>query len=438
MHSVGPNAIDGKLNIRLGCRRWYKSIQRGDKVALGCAGPRSLSGIRRVDVTFHILSKTIQLWYPLSKVLAEKDAWEFAEENGLDIVVVNPGTVLGPMIPPAINALMLLTLKPSSRQRQLEGTCVLSLYRNMMTLPLRIHNFTLSTGSPDDDVDGEDTETDQEDPKLEVQAVLEYRNLIAIPAGKGKKGMQEWLRVYPTMVSSLSLIKLNGAVDKRCWEEDLAWAFMDKNKRISGNSSVLGAFPSGRWDMGFPSERWDRHLLMPSKESQPLTRKLWHSCNAERSDDVSQQLPQESGYDAVVSGQKTPKGAFFKSFQLRKSGNPYRPPHLNKIVDFHPCYWGILYGHIAKCILWLSQMKRIYGLVIFFKSGALNTFSELGVESSESSPFSTVESDQRGSSDSKTGNDEPVYVSPLASEMICANDKPESRIIDDNGLTYES
>ncbi|CAI0399790.1 unnamed protein product [Linum tenue] len=30
-------------------------------------------------------------WYPLSKTLAEKAAWEFAKEKGLDVVVVNPG-----------------------------------------------------------------------------------------------------------------------------------------------------------------------------------------------------------------------------------------------------------------------------------------------------------------------------------------------------------
>ncbi|KAL0436421.1 UNVERIFIED_CONTAM: Cinnamoyl-CoA reductase 1 [Sesamum radiatum] len=51
------------------------------------------------------------IWYPLSKTLAEKAAWEFAEEKGLDIVVVNPGTVMGPVIPPALNASMQMLLR---------------------------------------------------------------------------------------------------------------------------------------------------------------------------------------------------------------------------------------------------------------------------------------------------------------------------------------
>ncbi|KAF3782424.1 Aldehyde reductase 2 [Nymphaea thermarum] len=46
------------------------------------------------------------LWYSASKTLAEKEAWRFAEETGLNVVVVNPGTVLGPILPPAINASM--------------------------------------------------------------------------------------------------------------------------------------------------------------------------------------------------------------------------------------------------------------------------------------------------------------------------------------------
>ncbi|XP_010685913.2 cinnamoyl-CoA reductase 1 [Beta vulgaris subsp. vulgaris] len=51
------------------------------------------------------------LWYPLSKILAEKAAWEFAKENNLDVVVVNPGTVMGPVLPPTPNASMLMLLR---------------------------------------------------------------------------------------------------------------------------------------------------------------------------------------------------------------------------------------------------------------------------------------------------------------------------------------
>ncbi|XP_058075098.1 phenylacetaldehyde reductase-like [Magnolia sinica] len=47
-----------------------------------------------------------EIWYPLSKTLAEKAAWEFAKEKGLDVVVVNPGVVMGPILPPAIGASM--------------------------------------------------------------------------------------------------------------------------------------------------------------------------------------------------------------------------------------------------------------------------------------------------------------------------------------------
>ncbi|GMG98186.1 hypothetical protein Nepgr_000026 [Nepenthes gracilis] len=46
------------------------------------------------------------LWYSLSKTLAEKAAWEFAKDRDLDVVVVNPGFVFGPILPPTLNASM--------------------------------------------------------------------------------------------------------------------------------------------------------------------------------------------------------------------------------------------------------------------------------------------------------------------------------------------
>ncbi|KAJ3669046.1 hypothetical protein LUZ60_010996 [Juncus effusus] len=44
--------------------------------------------------------KKLDLWYPVSKTLAEKAAWEFAGNEGLDLVTICPGLVLGPMLPP--------------------------------------------------------------------------------------------------------------------------------------------------------------------------------------------------------------------------------------------------------------------------------------------------------------------------------------------------
>lgn len=51
------------------------------------------------------------IWYPASKILAEKATWDFAKETGLDVVVINPGTVMGPILPPAINASMAMFLQ---------------------------------------------------------------------------------------------------------------------------------------------------------------------------------------------------------------------------------------------------------------------------------------------------------------------------------------
>ncbi|KAJ7942482.1 Cinnamoyl-CoA reductase family protein [Quillaja saponaria] len=48
--------------------------------------------------------KARQKWYPVSKTLAEKAAWEFAEKNGVDMVTILPATCLGRMFQPGLNA----------------------------------------------------------------------------------------------------------------------------------------------------------------------------------------------------------------------------------------------------------------------------------------------------------------------------------------------
>lgn len=45
-----------------------------------------------------------QKWYPVSKTLAEKAAWEFSQTHGLDVVAINPATCLGALLQPGLNA----------------------------------------------------------------------------------------------------------------------------------------------------------------------------------------------------------------------------------------------------------------------------------------------------------------------------------------------
>lgn len=45
-----------------------------------------------------------QLWYQLGKTLAEEAAWKFSRENKIDMVAINPGTVLGPLLQPTRNS----------------------------------------------------------------------------------------------------------------------------------------------------------------------------------------------------------------------------------------------------------------------------------------------------------------------------------------------
>ncbi|KAK7301652.1 hypothetical protein RJT34_12522 [Clitoria ternatea] len=58
------------------------------------------------------------LYYPIAKTLAEKAGWDFAKETGFDVVMINPGTALGLLIPPRINSSMaaLLTVLKGGKE----------------------------------------------------------------------------------------------------------------------------------------------------------------------------------------------------------------------------------------------------------------------------------------------------------------------------------
>ncbi|KAK4735676.1 hypothetical protein R3W88_009937 [Solanum pinnatisectum] len=55
--------------------------------------------------------KNTKNWYCYGKTVAEKTAWDEAREKGVDLVVINPVLVLGPLLQPTVNASVLHILK---------------------------------------------------------------------------------------------------------------------------------------------------------------------------------------------------------------------------------------------------------------------------------------------------------------------------------------
>ncbi|KAG6433420.1 hypothetical protein SASPL_105034 [Salvia splendens] len=45
----------------------------------------------------------MQMWYVLSKTLAEDAAWKFVKEKGIEMVTINPAMVIGPLLQPTLN-----------------------------------------------------------------------------------------------------------------------------------------------------------------------------------------------------------------------------------------------------------------------------------------------------------------------------------------------
>ncbi|CAI0455022.1 unnamed protein product, partial [Linum tenue] len=48
------------------------------------------------------VKRVFKVWYQLSKTLAELAAWNFAKENGIDMVTIHPGFVIGPFFQPTM------------------------------------------------------------------------------------------------------------------------------------------------------------------------------------------------------------------------------------------------------------------------------------------------------------------------------------------------
>ncbi|KAL8140073.1 hypothetical protein V2J09_006094 [Rumex salicifolius] len=128
-HVASPNIIDQVEDPE---KELLEPAIRGTEYVLRAA---KLLGVRRVVITSSTAAirpspfwpadavmaedcwtdldycKGKKLWYPISKTMAEKLAWRFAEDNDFDVVTVNPGMTLGPILPPVMNATMLVLVR---------------------------------------------------------------------------------------------------------------------------------------------------------------------------------------------------------------------------------------------------------------------------------------------------------------------------------------
>ncbi|MFQ6635952.1 hypothetical protein Gotur_013009 [Gossypium turneri] len=132
-HTASPTeilepAVKGTLNVLGSCKK-NPSLRR---VVL----TSSSSTVRaRDDFDYKIpldesswssleLCETLQVWYALAKTQAEKAAWEFCNENKIDLVTVLPAFVIGPSLPPDLCSTasdVLALLKGETEQFQWHG-----------------------------------------------------------------------------------------------------------------------------------------------------------------------------------------------------------------------------------------------------------------------------------------------------------------------------
>lgn len=87
-------AVDGTLRVlRAAADAGVKRVVLTSSIAAVSSGHRDEAV--RTEADWSIVDRSLA--YPKSKTLAERAAWDFARESGLDLVAVNPGMVLGPL-----------------------------------------------------------------------------------------------------------------------------------------------------------------------------------------------------------------------------------------------------------------------------------------------------------------------------------------------------
>ncbi|XP_078151960.1 phenylacetaldehyde reductase-like isoform X2 [Carex rostrata] len=101
-------AVKGTLNVLRSCVKAssVKRVVMTSSMASINYNERAQSPDVVVDETwfsdpdFCVRSK---LWYQLSKILAEEAACKFSKQTGVELVTINPGLVIGPLLQPTLN-----------------------------------------------------------------------------------------------------------------------------------------------------------------------------------------------------------------------------------------------------------------------------------------------------------------------------------------------
>ncbi|CAL9039325.1 unnamed protein product [Musa banksii] len=100
-------AVKGTLNVLASCKKWsVKKVVVTSSMAAVLYNSKPLTPDVVVDETWFSSPEVCEQqkqWYVLSKTLAEEAAWKFSKENGIDIVTINPGMVIGPLLQSTFN-----------------------------------------------------------------------------------------------------------------------------------------------------------------------------------------------------------------------------------------------------------------------------------------------------------------------------------------------
>ncbi|CAN0862386.1 Phenylacetaldehyde reductase [Linum grandiflorum] len=119
-------AVKGTLSVLKSCAK-VPSVKRvvltASMASVICNG-RPLSPDVVVDETWFSdpeFCQKNQHWYMLSKTLAEEAAWTFAKENGIDLITINPGFVIGPYLQKCLNFTVEEVLRIINGTREFPG-----------------------------------------------------------------------------------------------------------------------------------------------------------------------------------------------------------------------------------------------------------------------------------------------------------------------------